>query len=143
MFLKIEDVNLLKLMKDIKNILDQNKLELKSNDYEIKLNKFEGATYTEPIKKLLDIMVKENYLLTEVFFQSEEDFENTFEFKYDDKVIEAFNSILVEQIVFYDEEEYSGTLIYHENNDGKLTFQLACIKYLSNFQKGELWNGIL
>ncbi|WP_195572527.1 hypothetical protein [Clostridium paraputrificum] len=39
MLQKIEEINLLKLMKDIKNMILEDKLELKNEDYEIKISK--------------------------------------------------------------------------------------------------------
>lgn len=76
MLQKIEDINLLKLMKDIKAMISKNELELKNEDYEIRISKSDDSIDLEPLMKLLNIMVKEDYLVTELYFESKADFEN-------------------------------------------------------------------
>ncbi|HCW53782.1 MAG TPA: hypothetical protein DG753_08615 [Clostridium sp.] len=140
MLKNIEEINLLKLMKDIKNMISEGNLELKSEDYEIKLSKSDIATDLEPVIKLLDIMVKEDYLVPEVYFESKADFEKCFNIEYEDRLNEVFHSIRVEEIKVEAEDTYNGTFIYHEVYGGKLKFELACIKYLSKFQRHILWD---
>ena len=53
MLQKIEEINLLKLMKDIKNMISEDKLELKNEDYEIKISKSDNIINLEPLMKLL------------------------------------------------------------------------------------------
>lgn len=140
MLQKIEDIDLLKLMKDIKNMISQDKLELKNEDYEIRISKSDSSINLEPLMKLLDIMVKEDHLVTELYFENKADFENCFNIKYEDKLNEIFHSIRIEEIKVEHEDTYNGTFIYHEVYGGKLKFELACIKYLTNFQREILWD---
>ena len=84
-------------------------------------------------------MVKDNYLVTEVYFESEEDFEKSFGIKYDNKVNESIHSIRIEEIKVEHEDTYNGTFIYHESYGGKMKFELDCIKYLSKFQRQIIW----
>lgn len=140
MLQKIEDVNLLKLMKDIKNMIKEDKLEFKNDDYEIKLSKNSDVTNLSPLIKLLDVMVQNYYLVPEVYFDSKDDFESYFGTKYNDKLYEVFHSIRIEEIRVESEDTYNGTFIYHEAYGDKLKFQLACIKYLSKFQRQIIWN---
>lgn len=140
MLQKIEKVNLLKLMRDIKNMISEGKMELKNNDYEIKINKSDNIIDLEPLMKLLNIMVKEDYLVTELYFENKADFESCFNIKYEDRLNEIFHSIRIEEIKFEQEETYTGTFIYHEVYGGKLKFELACIKYLAGFQRQIIWN---
>lgn len=135
MLQKIEEINLLKLMKDIKNMISEGRLELKNEDYEIKLSTSDSVTDLEPVMKLLDIMIKEDYLVPELYFESKEDFERCFNIKYEDRLNEIFHSIRIEEIKVEAEDTYNGTFIYHEVYGGKLKFELACIKYLSKFQR--------
>lgn len=132
MLQKIEEINLLKLMKDIKNMISEGKLELKNEDYKIKLSTSEDSNL-EPVIKLLSIMVKEDYLVPELYFESKDDFERCFNIKYEDRLNEIFHSIRIEEIKVEAEDTYNGTFIYHEAYGGKLKFELACIKYLSKF----------
>ena len=132
---KIEEINLLKLMKDIKNMISEDRLELKNDDYEIKLSTNDSITDLGPVIKLLDIMIKEDYLVPEVYFESKDDFERCFNIKYEDRLNEIFHSIRIEEIKVEAEDTYNGTFIYHEAYGGKLKFELACIKYLSKFQR--------
>ena len=44
MLQKIEEINLLKLMKDIKNMISEGKVELKNEDYEIRIRKNDNIT---------------------------------------------------------------------------------------------------
>ena len=134
MLQKIEEINLLKLMKDIKNMILEDKLELKNEDYEIKISKSDNIINLEPLMKLLNIMVKEDYLVTELYF------ENCFNIKYGDRLNEIFHSIRIEEIKCEDEDTYNGTFIYHEVYGGKLKFELACIKYLTKFQRQIIWD---
>lgn len=140
MLQKIEDINLLKLMKDIKNMISEGKLELKNKDYEIKISKSDNVTDLEPVMKLLNIMVKEDYLVTEIYFESKDDFERCFNIKYEEQLNEIFHSIRIEEIRVEHEDTYNGTFIYHEVYGGKLKFELACIKYLTKFQRQIIWD---
>ena len=135
MLQKIEEINLLKLMKDIKNMISEGKLELKNEDYEIKLSKSESINDFEPVMRLLNLMVKEDYLVSELFFENKDDFERCFGIKYEDRLNEIFHSIRIEEIKVEQEDTYNGTFIYHEVYGGKLKFELACIKYLAKFQR--------
>lgn len=45
MIQKIEEVNLLKLMKDIRNMISQGKIELKNEDYEIRISISENVNF--------------------------------------------------------------------------------------------------
>lgn len=140
MLQKIEEINLLKLMKDIKNMISEGKLELKNEDYEIKISISDSITDLEPVMKLLDIMVKEDYLAPELYFESKADFESCLNIKYEDRLNEIFHSIRIEEIKVEQEDTYNGTFIYHEVYGGKLKFELACIKYLSKFQRHIIWD---
>ena len=140
MLQKIEDINLLKLMKDIKAMISKNELELKDEDYEIRISKSDSSIDLEPLMKLLNIMVKEDYLVTELYFESKADFEKCFNIKYEDRLNEIFHSIRIEEIKVEHEDTYNGTFIYHEVYGGKLKFELACIKYLTNFQRHIIWD---
>ena len=140
MLQKIEEINLLKLMKDIKSMILEGKLNLKNEDYEVKISKSDNITDLEPLIKLLSIMVKEDYLVTELYFENEADFEKCFNIKYEDRLNEIFHSIRIEEIKVEQEDTYNGTFIYHEAYGGKLKFELACIKYLSKFQRQIIWD---
>ncbi|MDO5516665.1 MAG: hypothetical protein Q4F66_03865 [Clostridium sp.] len=140
MLQKIEDINLLKLMKDIKKMISEGKLELKSEDYEIKISISDSVSDLEPVIKLLNIMVKEDYLVPELYFESKADFERCFNIKYEDRLNEIFHSIRIEEIRVEQEDTYNGTFIYHEVYGGKLKFELACIKYLTKFQRQIVWD---
>lgn len=140
MLQKIEEINLSKLMKDIKNMISEDKLELKNEDYEIRISKSDNVTDLGPLIKLLNLMVKEEYLVTELYFENDTDFERCFNIKYEDRLSEIFHSIRIEEIRCEDEDTYNGTFIYHEAYGGKLKFELACIKYLSKFQRQIIWN---
>ena len=139
MLQKIEEINLVKLMKDIKNMILENKMELKNEDYEIKISKSNNITDLGPLMKLLDIMVKEEYLVTELYFENKADFERYFNIKYEDRLNYIFHSIRIEKIKCEGEDTYNGTFIYHEVYGGKLKFELACIKYLTKFQRQIIW----
>ncbi|WP_195999848.1 hypothetical protein [Clostridium sp. 1001271B_151109_B4] len=140
MLQKIEEINLSKLMKDIKNMISEDKLELKNEDYEIRISKSDNVTDLGPLIKLLNLMVKEEYLVTELYFENDTDFEKCFNIKYEDRLSEIFHSIRIEEIRCEDEDSYNGTFIYHEAYGGKLKFELACIKYLSKFQRQIIWD---
>ena len=140
MLQKIEEINLLKLMKDIKNMILEDKLELKNEDYEIKISKSDNIINLEPLMKLLNIMVKEDYLVTELYFENKTDFEKCFNVKYENRLNEIFHSIRIEELRWEDEDTYNGTFIYHEVYGGKLKFELACIKYLARFQRQIIWD---
>ena len=140
MLQKIEEINLLKLMKDIKNMISEGKVELKNEDYEIKISKNNNITDLEPLMKLLNIMVKEDYLVTELYFENKTDFEKCFNVKYENRLNEIFHSIRIEELRWEDEDTYNGTFIYHEVYGGKLKFELSCIKYLSKFQRQIIWD---
>lgn len=140
MLQKIEEINLLKLMKDIKSMILDGKLKLKNEDYEVRISKSDNITDLEPLIKLLSIMVKENYLVTELYFENEADFEKCFNIKYEERLSKIFHSIRIEEIKVEQEDTYNGTFIYHEVYGGKLKFELACIKYLSKFQRQIIWD---
>ena len=140
MLQKIEEINLLKLMKDIKNMISEGKVELKSEDYEIRIRKNDNITDLEPLMKLLNIMVKEDYLVTELYFENKTDFEKCFNVKYENRLNEIFHSIRIEELRWEDEDTYNGTFIYHEVYGGKLKFELACIKYLARFHRQIIWD---
>lgn len=140
MLKKIEEINLLKLMKDIKNMISKGKTELKNEDYSIKISISEDITDLEPLIKLLNIMVKEDYLTTELYFDNKNDFKKCFNIEYEDRLNEIFHSIRIEEIKVEQEDTYNGTFIYHEVYGGKLKFELACIKYLSKFQRQIIWD---
>lgn len=78
MLQKIEDINLLQLMKDIKSMILEDRTELKNEDYEIKIIKSNSTNDFTPLIKLLDIMVQENYLVPELYFENIDDFEKCF-----------------------------------------------------------------
>lgn len=140
MLQKMEDINLLKLMKDIKNMISEGRLELKNEDYEIKISISDNVTDLEPMIKLLDIMVREDYLAPELYFENKADFERCFNIEYEDRLNEIFHSIRIEEIKVEQEDTYNGTFIYHEVYGGKLKFELACIKYLTGFQRQIIWD---
>ena len=125
----IEEVNILQLMKDIKNMISNRVFELNSNNYEIKLFKEGRNIDLQPLINLLNVMVKDDYLITEIYCG----------ISYDKRVNEIVHSIRIDKIKFANKDSYSGTLIYHEAYNGKLRFELDCIKYLTRFQKECLW----
>lgn len=136
----IEDINILQLMKDIKNMISTEKTEFINSNYKIKLYKSENISSLEPIIKLLNEMVKENYLITGLYFESKLEFEKCFGFSYDERINRIFNSIRIDEIRFEGEETYSGTFIYSETYGDKLRLELACAKYLAKFQKERIWH---
>lgn len=140
MLQKIEEINLSKLMNDIKNMISEDKLELKNDYYQIRISKSDNVTDLGPLMKLLNLMVKEEYLVTELYFENDTDFERCFNIKYEDRLSEIFHSIRIEEIRREDEDTYNGTFIYHEVYGGKLKFELACIKYLTKFQRQIIWD---
>lgn len=140
MLQKIEEINLSKLMNDIKNMISEDKLELKNDYYQIRISKSNNVTDLGPLMKLLNLMVKEEYLVTELYFENDTDFERCFNIKYEDRLSEIFHSIRIEEIRREDEDTYNGTFIYHEVYGGKLKFELSCIKYLSKFQRQIIWD---
>ena len=119
MLQKIEEINLSKLMNDIKNMISEDKLELKNDYYQIRISKSDNVTDLGPLMKLLNLMVKEEYLVTELYFENDADFERCFNIKYEDRLSEIFHSIRVEEIRREDEDTYNGTFIYHEVYGGK------------------------
>lgn len=139
MLQKIESINLLQLAKNINHIIFEGKLQLNTEEYEIEIEKSNNVTDLQPLLKLLSLMVKDSYLVTEIYFENKDDFEKCFNMKYDDSLNEVFHSIRIKKIKFQGEETYSGTFIYHETFGEKMKFQLAYIKYLSRFQKEEMW----
>ena len=140
MLQKIEEINLSKLMNDIKNMISEDKLELKNDYYQIRISKSDNVTDLGPLMKLLNLMVKEEYLVTELYFENKTDFEKCFNVKYENRLNEIFHSIRIEEIRWEDEDTYNGTFIYHEVYGGKLKFELACIKYLARFQRQIIWD---
>lgn len=136
----IEEVNILQLMKDIKNMISNRVFKRDSNNYEIKLFKEEENIDIQPIMNLLNVMVKDDYLITEIYFESEADFERCCGISYNNRINEIIHSVRIDEVKFANEDRYSGTLIYHEAYNGKLRFELDCIKYLSRFQKERLWD---
>ena len=139
MLQKIESINLLQLAKNINHIIFEGKLQLNTDEYEIEIEKSNNVTDLQPLLKLLSLMVKDSYLVTEIYFESEADFERCCGISYDKRVNEIVHSIRIDKIKFANKDSYSGTLIYHEAYNGKLRFELDCIKYLTRFQKECLW----
>lgn len=140
MLQRMEDINLLQLMKDIKSMILEGKTELKNEYYEIKISKSNSANDLTPLIKLLNIMVQENYLVPELYFENIDDFQKCFNMKYEEKLNEIFHSIRIEEIKVEQDDTYNGTFIYHEVYGGKLKFELACIKYLTGFQRQIIWD---
>lgn len=136
----IEEVNILQLMKDIKNMISHRVFECDGNNYKIKIFIEERNVDIQPIMSLLNIMVKDDYLITEIYFENEADFERCCGISYNNRINEIIHSVRIDEVKFANEDRYSGTLIYHEAYNGKLRFELDCIKYLSRFQKERLWD---
>ena len=65
---KIEDINLLNLAKDIKEMISDGKLKIKTDDYQVELEVNNDFKELKALKRLLEIMVHENFLMTEIYF---------------------------------------------------------------------------
>ena len=50
MLQKIEDIDLLKLMKDIKNMIAEDKLEFENEEYKIRISKSDSSIELEPLE---------------------------------------------------------------------------------------------
>ena len=86
MLQKIESINLLQLAKNINHIIYEGKLQLNTEEYEIEIEKSNNVTDLQPLLKLLSLMVKDSYLVTEIYFENKDDFEKCFNIKYDDSL---------------------------------------------------------
>ena len=64
---KIEDINLLNLAKDIKEMISDGKLKIKTDDYQVELEVNNDFKELKALKRLLEIMVHENFLMTELY----------------------------------------------------------------------------
>lgn len=78
MLQKIESINLLQLAKNINHIIFEGKLQSNTEEYEIEIEKSNNVTDLQPLLKLLSLMVKDSYLVTEIYFESKDDFEKCF-----------------------------------------------------------------
>ena len=70
---KIEDINLLNLAKDIKEMISDGKLKIKTDDYQVELEVNNDFKELKALKRLLEIMVHENFLMTELYFENKDD----------------------------------------------------------------------
>ena len=136
---KIEDINLLNLAKDIKEMISDGKLMIKTDDYQVELEVNTDFKELKALKRLLEIMVHENFLMTELYFENKDDFKKCFNEEYSSKLNEIFHSVRVKEIKVQGEDSYMGTLIYHEIFGEKMIFKLAFIRYLRRFQREEHW----
>ena len=68
MLQKIEDINLLKLANDIKYMVSNEKVKITTNDYELEIKFNNDFIDLKPLLKLLDIMIKDDCLITELYF---------------------------------------------------------------------------
>ena len=136
---KIEDINLLNLAKDIKEMISDGKLKIKTDDYQVELEVNNDFKELKALKRLLQIMVHENFLMTELYFENKDDFKKCFNAEYSSKLNEIFHSVRVKEIKVQGEDSYMGTLIYHEIFGEKMIFKLAFIRYLRRFQREEHW----
>ena len=136
---KIEDINLLNLAKDIKEMISDGKLKIKTDDYQVELEVNNDFKELKALKRLLEIMVHENFLMTELYFEIKDDFKKCFNEEYSSKLNEIFHSVRVKEIKVQGEDSYMGTLIYHEIFGEKMIFKLAFIRYLRRFQREEHW----
>ena len=136
---KIEDINLLNLAKDIKEMISDGKLKIKTDDYQVELEVNNDFKELKALKRLLEIMVHENFLMTELYFETKDDFKKCFNEEYSSKLNEIFHSVRVKEIKVQGEDSYMGTLIYHEIFGEKMIFKLAFIRYLRRFQREEHW----
>ena len=136
---KIEDINLLNLSKDIKEMISDGKLKIKTDDYQVELEVNNDFKELKALKRLLEIMVHENFLMTELYFENKDDLKKCFNEEYSSKLNEIFHSVRVKEIKVQGEDSYMGTLIYHEIFGEKMIFKLAFIRYLRRFQREEHW----
>lgn len=139
MLQKIEDINLLKLANDIKYMVFNNKTEMTTDDYELSIKFNTDVSELKPLLILLDSMIIDKYLITELYFEGKDSFKKFFNNEYSNKLNEVFHSIWIDKIKCESEDTYSGTFIYHESVGEKFVFQLSCIRYLRKFQKEENW----
>ena len=136
---KIQDINLLQLAKDIKNMIFNGELKTKTDDYELELEINNDYEKLEPLKKLLEIMIGDNCLITELYLENKNDFKKCFGEEYSKELNEIFHSVLIKEIKVQSDDSYMGTLIYHEVFGEKMVFKLAFIRYLRRFQREENW----
>ena len=111
---KIQDINLLQLAKDIKNMIFNGELKTKTDDYELELEINNDYEKLEPLKKLLEIMIGDNCLITELYLENKNDFKKCFGEEYSKELNEIFHSVLIKEIKVQSDDSYMGTLIYHE-----------------------------
>lgn len=136
---KIQDINLLQLAKDIKKMIFNGELKTKTEDYELELEINNDYEKLEPLKKLLEIMIGDNCLITELYLENKNDFKKCFGEEYSKELNEIFHSVLIKEIKVQSDDSYMGTLIYHEVFGEKMVFKLAFIRYLRRFQREENW----
>ena len=136
---KIQDINLLQLAKDIKKMIFNGELKTKTDDYELELEINNDYEKLEPLKKLLEIMIGDNCLITELYLENKNDFKKCFGEEYSKELNEIFHSVLIKEIKVQSDDSYMGTLIYHEVFGEKMVFKLAFIRYLRRFQREENW----
>lgn len=136
---KIEDINLLKLAKDIKGMVTKGEIETKTSDYELELEVNNEFNDLRPLVRLLEMMVHDDYLVTELYFENKENFKAYFGEEYNDELNEIFHSVIIKEIKVQSEDSYMGTLVYHEVFGEKMIFKLAFIRYLRKFQREAKW----
>ena len=136
---KIQDINLLQLAKDVKKMIFNGELKTKTDDYELELEINNDYEKLEPLKKLLEIMIGDNCLITELYLENKNDFKKCFGEEYSKELNEIFHSVLIKEIKVQSDDSYMGTLIYHEAFGEKMVFKLAFIRYLRRFQREENW----
>lgn len=136
---KIQDINLLQLAKDVKKMIFNGELKTKTDDYELELEINNDYEKLEPLKKLLEIMIGDNCLITELYLENKNDFKKCFGEEYSKELNEIFHSVLIKEIKVQSDDSYMGTLIYHEVFGEKMVFKLAFIRYLRRFQREENW----
>ena len=136
---KIQDINLLQLAKDVKKMIFNGELKTKTDDYELELEINNDYEKLEPLKKLLEIMIGDNCLITELYLENKNDFKKCFGEEYSKELNEIFHSVLIKEIKVQSDDSYMGTLIYQEVFGEKMVFKLAFIRYLRRFQREENW----
>ena len=136
---KIQDINLLQLAKYVKKMIFNGELKTKTDDYELELEINNDYEKLEPLKKLLEIMIGDNCLITELYLENKNDFKKCFGEEYSKELNEIFHSVLIKEIKVQSDDSYMGTLIYHEVFGEKMVFKLAFIRYLRRFQREENW----
>ena len=103
---KIEDINLLNLAKDIKEMISDGKLKIKTDDYQVELEVNNDFKELKALKRLLEIMVHENFLMTELYFENKDDFKKCFNDEYSSKLNEIFHIVRVKEIKVQGEDSY-------------------------------------